>query len=103
MNNWIIYKKKELTLYKKVFNISLIKTIKHRCSEMATLTNTKTVADITIIICFTLFLILLIVGIAISSVFAIAFSFIIGGIGYTIVDYESTKKHYEALQNKYKD
>lgn len=53
---------------------------------MATLTNTKTAAEITIIICFVLFLILLIVGIVFSSVFAIAFSFIIGGIGYAIVD-----------------
>ena len=70
---------------------------------MATLTNTKTVADITIIICFALFIILLIVGIAFMSVFAIAFSFIIGGVGYAIADYEATKEHYEALQNKYKD
>ena len=70
---------------------------------MATLTNTKTALDITIIICFALFIILLIVGIVFSSVFAIASSFIIGGIGYAIVDYEATKEHYEALQNKYKD
>ena len=70
---------------------------------MATATSTKTVADIIIIICFALFLILLIVGIAFSSVFAIAFSFIVGGIGYAIVDYEATKEHYKALQNKYKD
>ena len=70
---------------------------------MNTLANTKTIADIIIIICFALFLILLIVGIAFVSVFAIAFSFIIGGVGYAIVDYESTKEHYEALQNKYKD
>ena len=70
---------------------------------MNTLANTKTAADITIILCFVLFLILLIVGIVFSSVFAIAFSFIIGGIGYAIVDYEATKEHYEALQNKYKD
>ena len=70
---------------------------------MNTLTNTKTVADITIIVCFVLFLILLIVGIVFSSVFAIAFSFIIGGIGYAILDYESTKEHYDAIQNKYKD
>ena len=64
---------------------------------MATLTN------ITIILCFALFIILLIVGIAFSSVFAIAFSFIVGGIGYAILDYESTQEHYEVLQNKYKD
>ena len=70
---------------------------------MATLTNTKTLSDVTIIICFALFLILLIVGIAFMSVFATALSFIIGGIGYAIVDYEETKEHYEALQNKYKD
>ena len=70
---------------------------------MNTLANTKTAADITNIICFALFLILLIVGIAFISVFAIAFSFIIGGIGYAIVDYEATKEHYEALQNKCKD
>ena len=57
---------------------------------MATLTNTKTVSDITIIICFALFLILLIVGIVFSSVFAIALSFIISGIGYAILDYETT-------------
>ena len=70
---------------------------------MSTLANKKTVADITIIICFALFLILLIIGIAFMSVFATALSFIIGGIGYAIVDYEATKEHYEALQNKYKD
>ena len=70
---------------------------------MGTQTNTKTLADITIIICFALFLILLIVGIAFNSVFTIAFSFIIGCIGYAIVDYESTKEHYEILQKKYKD
>ena len=70
---------------------------------MATLANKKTVSDIAIIICFALFIILLIVGIAFISTFAIAFSFIIGGIGYAIVDYEATKKHYEALQNKCKD
>ena len=64
---------------------------------MATLTN------ITIILCFALFIILLIVGIAFSSVFAIAFSFIVGGIGYAILDYESTQEHYEVLHNKYKD
>ena len=70
---------------------------------MNTLANTKTIADITIIICFALFLILLIVGIVFSSAFAIAFSFIMGGIGYAILDYEATKGHYEALENKYKD
>ena len=70
---------------------------------MKTLANTKTAADITIILCFILFLILLIVGIAFSSVFAIALSFIIGGIGYAIVDCEATKEHYEALQSKYKE
>ena len=70
---------------------------------MNTLANIKTVSDIAIIICFALFLILLIVWVAFSSVFAIALSFIIGGIGYAIVDYEATKEHYEALQNKYKD
>lgn len=70
---------------------------------MKTPANTKTAADITIILCFVLFLVLLIVGIAFVSVFAIAFSFIIGGIGYAIVDYEATKEHYEALDNKYKD
>ena len=70
---------------------------------MATLTNTKIASDITIIICFVLFLILLIVGITVSSVFAIAFSFIVGGIGYAILDYESTTEHCEALQSKYKD
>ena len=69
---------------------------------MNTLSNTKTVADMAIILCFALFLILLIVGIAFISVFAIAFSFIIGGIGYAIVDNEATKEHYEAIQNKYK-
>ena len=63
---------------------------------MAKLTTT----DITIIICFALFLILLIVGIALVSVFSIAFSFIIGGIGYAIVDYEATKEHYDAIQSK---
>ena len=66
-------------------------------------TNAKTVTDIIIIICFALFLILLIVGIAFSAIFTIAFSFIIGGIGYAIVDCEATREHYEALQNKYKD
>ena len=70
---------------------------------MNTLANTKTSSDITIIICFVLFLVLLIVGIAFVSVIAIAFSFIIGGIGYAIIDYEATKEHYEALQDKYKD
>ena len=69
---------------------------------MNTLANTKTAADTTIIICFALFLILLIVGIAFVSVFSIAFSFIIGGIGYAIVDYEATKEHYAALQKKCK-
>ena len=59
-----------------------------------------TATNITIILCFALFLILLIVGIAFVSVFSIAFSFIIGGIGYAIVDYEATKEHYEAIQNK---
>ena len=59
-----------------------------------------TTTDITIIICFALFLILLIVGIALVSVFSIAFSFIIGGIGYAIVDYEATKEHYDAIQSK---
>ena len=58
---------------------------------MNTLANTKTLADITIIICFALFLIFLIVGVALCSVFAIASSFIIGGIGYAIVDYEASK------------
>lgn len=70
---------------------------------MDTLANTKTTSDITIVICFALFLILLIVGIVFSSVFAIASSFIFGGIGYAILDYEATQEHYEALQNKYKD
>ena len=70
---------------------------------MNTLLNAKTASDITIIVCFALFLILLIVGIAFVSVFAIAFSFIIGGIDYAIVDYESTKEHYETTQNKYED
>ena len=70
---------------------------------MNTLSNTKTASDITIIVCFVLFLVLLIVGIAFVSVIAIAFSFIVGGIGYAIVDYEATKEHYEALQDKYKD
>ena len=70
---------------------------------MTTLANTNTVSDITIIICFALFLVLLIVGVIFSSVFAIAFSFIIGGIGYAILDYDATKERYEALQNKYKD
>ena len=69
---------------------------------MSTLTNTK-LLDITIIICFVLFLILLIVGIAFISIFAIVSSFIIGGIGYAIVDYEATKQYYETLQNEYKD
>ena len=69
---------------------------------MNTLANSKTAADITIILCFALFLILLIVGITFISVFAIAFSFIFGGIGYAIVEHEATKEHYEALQNKYK-
>ena len=68
---------------------------------MATLTNTKTAADITIIICFVLFLILLIVGIAFMSVFTIALSFVIGGIGYAILDCESTQQHCEALQTKH--
>lgn len=67
---------------------------------MNTLANTKTAADITIIICFGLFIALLIVGIAFVSVFAIASSFIIGGIGYAIVDYEATKEHYKTLQSK---
>ena len=66
---------------------------------MTKLTNT----DIVIIVCFALFLILLILGIAFVSVFSIAFSFIIGGIGYAIVDHEATKEHYEAIQSKYKD
>ena len=70
---------------------------------MNTLANTKTVADITIIFCFTLFLILLIVGIVFSSTFSIASSFIIGSIGYAILDNEMTREHYEALPNKYKD
>ena len=70
---------------------------------MNTLANKKTASDITIILCFVLFLVLLIVGIALASVLAIAFSFIIGGIGYAIIDYEATKEHYEALQDKYKD
>ena len=70
---------------------------------MKTLLTTKTSADVTIILCFALFLILLIVGITFSSVFAIAFSFIVGGIGYAIVDYEATKEHYKTLQDKYKD
>ena len=70
---------------------------------MNTLANTKTPTDITIIICFALFVILLIVGIAFISIFAIAFSFIVGGIGYAIVDYEATKEHYEAIKNNYKD
>ena len=70
---------------------------------MDTLANTKTASDITIIICFALFLILLIIGTVFSSVFAIALSFIIGGIGYAILDYETTKGQYEALENKYKD
>ena len=39
MNNRTIYKKKELTLYKKIFNISFIRSIKHRYREMVTLTN----------------------------------------------------------------
>ena len=69
---------------------------------MTTLANTKTAADITIILCFVLFIILLIVGVTFSSIFAIAFSFIVGGIGYAILDHEATKEHYEALQNKYK-
>ena len=70
---------------------------------MNILTNTKAAADITIILCFVLFLVLLIVGIVFISVFAIAFSFIIGGIGYAILDYEATNEHYEAIQTKYKD
>ena len=59
-----------------------------------------TATNITIILCFDIFLILLIVGIAFVSVFSIAFSFIIGGIGYAIVDYEATKEHYDAIQSK---
>ena len=70
---------------------------------MDTLTNAKTITDIAIIICFVLFLILLIVGVAFISIFTIVSSFAIGGIGYAIVDYEATKQHYEALQNKHKD
>ena len=70
---------------------------------MNALTNTKTLSDVTIIICFALFLILFVVGIAFGSIFAIIISFIIGGIGYAIVDYEATKEHYEAFDNKYKD
>ena len=61
---------------------------------MNTLTNATT-ADITIIICCILFLILLITGIALVSVVTIGLSFIIGGIGYAIVDYEAIKEHYE--------
>ena len=59
-----------------------------------------TATDVTIIICFALFIILLILGIALTSVFAIAFSFIIGGIGYAIVDHEAVKEHYELIQRK---
>ena len=70
---------------------------------MNTLANKKTASDIAIILCFVLFFFFLIVGIAFVSVIAIAFSFIVGGIGYAIVDYEATKEHYEALQDKYKD
>ena len=62
-----------------------------------------TATDIAIIICFALFLVLLIVGIALVSVLAIAFSFIIGGIGYAIVDYDATKEYYESIQNKHND
>jgi len=69
---------------------------------MNTLANTKTLADITIIICFILFIILLIVGIVFSSVLVIVLSFIVGGIGYAILDHESTQERYEALQGKYK-
>ena len=64
--------------------------------------NTKTLADITIIICFVLFITLLIVGIVFISVFAIALSFVVGGIGYAILDYEDTQERCEALQNKHK-
>ena len=56
-----------------------------------------------VIICFTLFLILLIVGIAFTSVFSIAFSFIIGGVGYAIVDCESIEENYETIKNKHKN
>lgn len=70
--------------------------------NMNTLLNTKTAADITIILCFALFLILLIVGIAFTSVFTIALSFIIGGIGYAIVDFEDTKQRIEAAEKREK-
>lgn len=66
---------------------------------MATLTNTKTPADIAIILFCSLFIILLIVGITLVSVVTIAFSFIIGGIGYAIAEYEGYKDQYEALEN----
>lgn len=62
--------------------------------------NLTTNTDIAIIICFTLFLVLLIVGIAFVSVFAIAFSFIIGGIGYMLVDIEDTKQRIEAAEKR---
>ena len=64
---------------------------------MAKLTTTS---DIAIIICFALFIILLIVGIALASVFAIAFSFIIGGIGYMLVDIEDTKQRVEVAEKR---
>ena len=68
---------------------------------MNTPTNTKTVADITIILCCVLFLILLIAGIAFVNVFAIAFSFIIGGIGYAMEDYYGViKEHYETIEKR---
>ena len=64
---------------------------------MSTLANKKTVADITIIICFALFLILLIIGIAFMSVFATALSFIIAPLSFFAVvvsdDYKLYNKH----------
>ena len=67
---------------------------------MNTLANAKTVLDITIIICFALFLILLIVGVAFSSVFAIASSFIVGAVGYVIVDYSATKEYKPTVKSR---
>ena len=73
-------------------------TVKHdnhtRYLKMANLTTT----DISIIICFALFLVLLILGIVFTSVFAIAFSFIVGGIGYMLVDIEDTKQRVGAAE-----
>lgn len=52
--------------------------------------NTKELASsITILICFVLFLILLITGAVVMSIPMIITAFVIGFIGYAILEYES--------------